>query len=100
MCPQRVVTHRRERLCSNTAAMSRPAADHLSDLLDKIDPEIAEPAMDPLQRLVTGLSNSPNLVVTLVGPTGTGKSALFNVLAGAEIATVKTLRPTTTDAEV
>ncbi len=80
--------------------MSTPAADHLSDLLDEIDPEIAEPAVDPLQRLVTGLSNSPNLVVTLVGPAGTGKSALFNVLAGAEIATVGALRPTTTDAEV
>ncbi|GMQ85661.1 MAG: hypothetical protein BMS9Abin07_1228 [Acidimicrobiia bacterium] len=80
--------------------MSSPAADHLSDLLEKIDPEVAEPAIDPLQRLVSGLSSSPNLVVALVGPTGTGKSALFNVLAGAEIAIVGTLRPTTREAEV
>jgi len=80
--------------------MTTPAAEHLSDLLARIDPELAEPASGPLQRLVGGKAGSPNLVVALVGPTGTGKSALFNVLAGADIAVVGVLRPTTKDAEV
>jgi energy-coupling factor transporter ATP-binding protein EcfA2 len=80
--------------------MTTPAAGHLFDLLSEIDPELAEPALGPLQRLVGGVTDSPNLVVALVGPSGTGKSALFNVLAGADIAEVGALRPTTTDAEV
>ncbi len=80
--------------------MTTPAAEHLSDLLARIDPELAEPASGPLQRLVGESAGSPNLVVALVGPSGTGKSALFNVLAGADIAVVGALRPTTKDAEV
>jgi len=80
--------------------MSSPAAERLSGLLDEIDRDIAEPALAPLQRLVAATASTPNLVVALVGPTGTGKSSLFNVLAGADIAVVGALRPTTKDAEV
>jgi energy-coupling factor transporter ATP-binding protein EcfA2 len=80
--------------------MSSPAAERLSGLLAQIDRDLAEPAADPLQRLVGATASSPNLVVALVGPTGTGKSSLFNVLAGADIAVVGALRPTTKDAEV
>lgn len=80
--------------------MTSPAAQDLLDLLRMIDPELAEPAIGPLQRLVGTPALTPNLVVALVGPSGTGKSALFNVLAGAAIAEVGTLRPTTRDTEV
>ena len=80
--------------------MTSPAAQELLDLLRKVDPAVADPAIGPLQRLVGASATTPNLVVTLVGPTGTGKSALFNVLAGAEIAVVGALRPTTRDAEI
>jgi energy-coupling factor transporter ATP-binding protein EcfA2 len=80
--------------------MDIPAAQNLADLLSRIDREVAEPAIGPLQRLLDTSTSSPNLVVTLVGPSGTGKSALFNVLAGADIAVVGALRPTTKDAEI
>ncbi len=80
--------------------MGSAAAQQLSDLLATIDPEVAEPALSPLGRLTDSAATSPNLVVALVGPSGTGKSALFNVLAGADIAVVGTLRPTTRDAEI
>jgi len=80
--------------------MSSPAAERLSSLLGQIDRDLAEPAVAPLQRLVSATASSPNLVVALVGPTGTGKSSLFNVLAGADIAVVGAIRPTTKDAEV
>jgi energy-coupling factor transporter ATP-binding protein EcfA2 len=80
--------------------MTSPAAQDLLDLLRMLDPELAEPAVGPLQRLVGTPALTPNLVVALVGPSGTGKSALFNVLAGADIAEVGTLRPTTKDTEV
>ena len=80
--------------------MSSPAAERLLELLKQIDPDLAEPAIGPLQRRVGGSATSPNLVVALVGPSGTGKSALFNVLAGADIAAVGALRPTTREAEI
>lgn len=40
---------------------------------------------------------SRHTVVALVGPTGSGKSSLFNALAGEDISTTGVLRPTTTD---
>ena len=68
--------------------MTSPAARELLDLLRKVDPAVAEPAIGPLHRLADASGMTQNLVVALVGPTGTGKSALFNMLAGAEIAVV------------
>ena len=38
-------------------------------------------------------------VVALAGPTGVGKSMLFNTLAGAELATVGRRRPTTSEGQ-
>lgn len=38
-------------------------------------------------------------VVALAGPTGAGKSSLFNALAGEELAAVSRLRPTTSSAQ-
>jgi GTP-binding protein EngB required for normal cell division len=47
------------------------------------------------RRLGLGLEAT---VVALAGPTGAGKSSLFNALAGAELATVSPRRPTTSAA--
>jgi GTP-binding protein EngB required for normal cell division len=47
------------------------------------------------QRLGLGLMDT---VVALAGPTGAGKSSLFNALAGAELARVGVRRPTTSAA--
>ncbi len=80
--------------------MTSPAAIELRDLLREVDAAVAEPAIGPLHRLVDETGLTPNLVVALVGPPGTRTSALFNVLAGAEIAAVGPIRPTTTDAEI
>jgi energy-coupling factor transporter ATP-binding protein EcfA2 len=48
------------------------------------------------RRLGLGLDAT---VVALAGPTGAGKSSLFNALAGTELASVSRLRPTTSAAQ-
>jgi GTP-binding protein EngB required for normal cell division len=47
-------------------------------------------------RLGLGVENT---VVALAGPTGVGKSLLFNALSGAELATVGRRRPTTSEGQ-
>src|SRR3954454_24066156 len=62
----------------------------------RLDPEAVEPARAVVaragERLGLGLDAT---VVALAGPTGAGKSTLFNVLAGRELARSGVRRPTT-----
>jgi len=77
--------------------MDRQRAEQLHTLLSQIEPELAEPAMQPLERLLTRPGAGDALVVALVGASGVGKSHLVNVLAGSRVVTAGPLRPTTTE---
>jgi len=71
----------------------REAADLADGRLDEANVEAARAVVEKAGvRLGLGLEST---VVALAGPTGVGKSQLFNVLAGAELATVGRKRPTT-----
>jgi len=63
---------------------------------NRLDPDAAKRARDVLdrtgERLRLGVDRT---VVALVGATGSGKSSLFNALAGMEVAEVGVRRPTT-----
>ena len=77
--------------------MDRQPALHLHALLAALDPSLAEPAIQPLERLVAGPGPGDALITAIVGASGVGKSALVNALAGARVVAVGPLRPTTTD---
>jgi GTP-binding protein EngB required for normal cell division len=66
----------------------------------RLEPEAVEAARAVTRkagvRLGLGIENT---VVALAGPTGVGKSLLFNVLSGAELATVGRRRPTTSEGQ-
>ncbi len=63
---------------------------------DRLDPEASAEAEAVLARTDERLAFGPDLtVVALAGATGSGKSSLFNALAGIEVATVGARRPTT-----
>jgi GTP-binding protein EngB required for normal cell division len=65
---------------------------------DGFDPELLEEAADLLGRAGERLRLSgAHTVVTLAGGTGSGKSSLFNVLAGADFSPVGVTRPTTSE---
>ncbi|HEY2577464.1 MAG TPA: GTPase [Streptosporangiaceae bacterium] len=65
---------------------------------DGFDPELLDEAADLLGRAGERLRLSgSHTVVTLAGGTGSGKSSLFNVLAGAEFSPVGITRPTTSE---
>lgn len=65
---------------------------------DGFGPELLEEAADLLTRAGERLRLSgAHTVVTLAGGTGSGKSSLFNVLAGAEFSPVGVTRPTTSE---
>ena len=65
---------------------------------DGFDPDLLEEAADLLTRAGERLRLSgAHTVVTLAGGTGSGKSSLFNVLAGAEFSPVGVTRPTTSE---
>ena len=84
-------------VCFNTGSMDRQRAQQLHALLSQIEPELAEPALQPLERLLTRPDAGDALIVALVGASGVGKSQLVNVLAGARVVTAGPLRPTTTE---
>jgi GTP-binding protein EngB required for normal cell division len=65
---------------------------------DGFDRELLDEATDLLGRAGERLRLSgAHTVVTLAGGTGSGKSSLFNVLAGADFSPVGVTRPTTSD---
>jgi GTP-binding protein EngB required for normal cell division len=65
---------------------------------DGFDRELLEEAADLLSRAGERLRLSgAHTVVTLAGGTGSGKSSLFNALAGADFSAVGVTRPTTSE---
>ncbi len=80
--------------------MDRLPARHLHALLSSLDPSVAAPALQPLERLVTRPRSSDGLIVAIVGASGVGKSEIVNALAGARVVTSGPLRPTTTEVGV
>ena len=65
---------------------------------DGFDPDLLEDAADLLGRAGERLRLSgAHTVVTLAGGTGSGKSSLFNALAGANFSPVGVIRPTTSE---
>jgi GTP-binding protein EngB required for normal cell division len=65
---------------------------------DGFDTELLEEAADLLGRAGERLRLSgAHTVITLAGGTGSGKSSLFNVLAGADFSPVGVTRPTTSE---
>jgi energy-coupling factor transporter ATP-binding protein EcfA2 len=65
---------------------------------DGFDPDLLEEAADLLGRAGERLRLSgAHTVVTLAGGTGSGKSSLFNALAGANFSPVGVIRPTTAE---
>jgi GTP-binding protein EngB required for normal cell division len=63
---------------------------------DELDPDAVTRARETIGRTTQRLHlGADHTVVALVGATGSGKSSLFNALAGMEIAEVDVRRPTT-----
>ena len=87
-------------VCFNTWSMDRQRAEQLHALLSDIEPELAEPALQPLERLARTRSVGDALIVAIVGPSGVGKSELINLLASSRVVTAGPLRPTTTEIAV
>ena len=74
-------------------AALRDAADLAAGRLDDADVDAARTVVERAgARLGLGLEST---VVALAGPTGVGKSQLFNVLTGTDLAAVGRRRPTT-----
>ncbi|MEA3510627.1 MAG: GTPase domain-containing protein [Actinomycetota bacterium] len=80
--------------------MDRQPAQHLHALLCALDPSVAAPALQPLERLVARPGSSDGLIVAIVGASGVGKSEIVNALADARVVTAGPLRPTTTEVVV
>lgn len=84
---------------TETAALAR-RADALEEAVrragDRVDPQVADRVLAVLarlrQRLALGVDHT---VVALAGGTGSGKSSLFNAVAGLDFAVVGVRRPTT-----
>jgi GTP-binding protein EngB required for normal cell division len=77
-----------------------PRLDALEDALglarDRLDAAAVDAAEAVLQRSAGRLRLGPEMtVVALAGATGSGKSSLFNALAGADLSAVGVRRPTT-----
>jgi GTP-binding protein EngB required for normal cell division len=90
-----------------TSLVSRDLDRRLTALADAV--QVADGRLEPeavaAARAVTEKAGArlglgiENTVVALAGPTGVGKSLLFNALSGAELATVGRRRPTTSEGQ-
>jgi GTP-binding protein EngB required for normal cell division len=68
----------------------------LSLAAPRLDPELLEPALQVRAKVDERLARGDGVVVAaLAGGTGSGKSSLFNALAGADLSEVGVRRPTT-----
>jgi Fe2+ transport system protein B len=85
----------------------RPEVEHRLDALrraveladDRLDRGVVAGARDALTRADQRLARSAEaVVVALAGGTGSGKSSLFNALAGADLTEVGVRRPVTAEA--
>lgn len=66
---------------------------------DQLEPAAAERARGVVQRVQERWAlKGGRTVVALAGATGSGKSSVFNALAGAEVAVISPRRPTTAEA--
>ncbi|MEN8114990.1 MAG: GTPase, partial [Actinomycetota bacterium] len=75
--------------------MDRDPARRLHSLISQLEPDIAEPAARPLDRLISRPSAGDALIVAIVGASGVGKSELINRVAGSRVVAAGPLRPTT-----
>ncbi|MEX2586730.1 MAG: GTPase [Actinomycetota bacterium] len=67
---------------------------------DRFEPSLVDDARKVLERGTERMGLGADVTVAaLTGPTGTGKSSLFNRLSGADLAEVGVLRPTTASAQ-
>jgi hypothetical protein len=80
--------------------MDLQAARHLQSLLSALDPSVAAPALQPLERLIDRSGSRDALILAIVGASGVGKSEIINALAGARVVATGPLRPTTTEIAV
>ncbi len=87
-------------VCFNRPPMDPQPARHLLALLSALDPSVAEPAVQPLERLASRGGAADVLINALVGTSGVGKSELLNALAGSRVVATGPLRPTTTDVAI
>ncbi|CAN5803012.1 hypothetical protein BH20ACT7_BH20ACT7_06570 [soil metagenome] len=63
---------------------------------DRLDPDTVAAGQEVLDKVEGRLANGPgSVVVALAGGTGSGKSSLFNALAGAELTRTGVIRPVT-----
>jgi len=81
----------------------RERIDALAHAMDLMDGDASEALSDEVAGALERAEGRTGLdplttVAALVGATGSGKSSLFNALAGADLADVGVLRPTTTQA--
>jgi len=66
----------------------------------RLEPEVVERARAVTEKAGARLGlDMETTVVALAGPTGVGKSLLFNVLSGTDLATVGRRRPTTSEGQ-
>jgi energy-coupling factor transporter ATP-binding protein EcfA2 len=87
--------------------MTRPVAERLDVLTEisaladgRLPPDVAVRVADTAQRARGRLGHgAAHTVVALAGATGSGKSSLFNALAGRELAATGVRRPTTSETQ-
>lgn len=72
--------------------------DAVSDCEGRVPDEVLVPARSALERAAQRRAHGEQLVVVaLAGGTGTGKSSLFNAVAGHDLSAVDVTRPTTSE---